>query len=40
VEEAFVDLKEGMEDALVFERSKHRNPRVTGIQAQRPLKAS
>ena len=38
-DDAFVDLKEAMEDALAFERGKRRDLKVTRIQAPRPPKA-
>jgi len=37
--EAFADLKGAMEDALVFERGKRHDLKVTRIQAPRPPKA-
>ena len=38
-DEAFADLKEALEDALAFERSKRRELKVTRNQAPRPPKA-
>ena len=38
-DEAFADLKEAMESALVFERGERRDLKVTRIQAPRPPKA-
>ena len=38
-DEAFADLKEALEDALAFERSKRRDLKVTRIQAPRPPNA-
>ena len=38
-DEAFADLKEAMEDALGFERGRHRDLKVTRIQPPRPPKA-
>lgn len=37
--EAFADLKEALEDAIVFERGERRALPVTRIQAPPPLKA-
>jgi hypothetical protein len=36
--EAFADLKEGMEEVLAFERGKRLDLRVTRIQGPRPPK--
>ena len=38
-DEAFANLKEAMEDALAFERGKHRDLKVTRIRAPRRPKA-
>lgn len=38
-DEAFAELREAMEDALVFESGKRRELKVTRIQAQRAPKA-
>ena len=38
-DEAFADLKEAMEDAVVFERGKRRDLKLTRIQAPRRPKA-
>lgn len=37
--DAFVDLKQALEDALAFERGERRDLKVTRIQAPRPPKA-
>jgi hypothetical protein len=38
-DEAFVDLKEAMEDALAFERGERRKLKVTRIQGPQPPRA-
>jgi hypothetical protein len=38
-DEAFADLKQGLKDALAFERGERRELEVTRIQAPRPPKA-